>query len=266
MSQKLTPILFLFLLIFSFSSLLPAISAESVINKADSAEQSQCVNNQNIPPIKNLFENLAKSTGIAGFINNDQNVWTDGPGRLVMILIGFGLLYLRIAKRFEPLLLVTISFSCILSNIPQAGINEPGGIIYYIYEIGIRTGVFPLIIFMGVGALTTPEEIKIRMQQLRPVSRNEKIIFPLTTLTLCIILLPSAAPLIGFFMFGNLMKECGVVDRLSFTVRSSLINITTIFLGLGVGSKLSAAQFLTIETLGILVLGIIAFSMGHPAG
>jgi oxaloacetate decarboxylase beta subunit len=80
------------------------------------------------------------------------------------------------------------------------------------------------------------------------------------------ILLPSAAPLIGFFMFGNIMKECGVVERLSDTVRNSLINITTIFLGLGVGSKLSADQFLSVETLGILLLGIVAFSIGTASG
>ena len=107
--------------------------------------------------------------------------------------------------------------------------------------------------------LTTSEERKIRMTQLRPVSRSEKIIFPLMAISLCALLLPSAAPLIGFFMFGNLMRECGVVERLSDTTRNALINITTIFLGLGVGSKLLANEFLTLETLGILLLGIIAF-------
>jgi carboxybiotin decarboxylase len=281
-----------------------------------------------------------------------------------MIVVGFLLLYLGIAKKFEPLLLVTISFGCILSNIPIAGISEPGGIIFYIYDIGIKTGIFPLIIFMGVGALTdfgpllanpktillggaaqfgifttlvgalaltqfvpgidfsfkdaasigiiggadgptaiylssqlsprllgaisiaaysymalvpiiqppimklltTSEERKIRMTQLRPVGRTEKIIFPLMTLSLCALLLPSAAPLIGFFMFGNLMRECGVVERLSDTTRNALINITTIFLGLGVGSKLLANEFLTVETLGILLLGIIAFSIGTASG
>ena len=281
-----------------------------------------------------------------------------------MIVVGFLLLYLGIAKKFEPLLLVTISFGCILSNIPIAGISEPGGIIHYIYDIGIKTGIFPLIIFMGVGALTdfgpllanpktillggaaqfgifttlvgalaltqfvpgidfsfkdaasigiiggadgptaiylssqlsprllgaisiaaysymalvpiiqppimklltTSEERKIRMTQLRPVGRTEKIIFPLMTLSLCALLLPSAAPLIGFFMFGNLMRECGVVERLSDTTRNALINITTIFLGLGVGSKLLANEFLTVETLGILLLGIIAFSIGTASG
>ena len=114
--------------------------------------------------------------------------------------------------------------------------------------------------------LTTSEERKIRMTQLRPVGRTEKIIFPLMALSLCALLLPSAAPLIGFFMFGNLMRECGVVERLSDTTRNALINITTIFLGLGVGSKLLANEFLTVETLGILLLGIIAFSIGTASG
>jgi oxaloacetate decarboxylase beta subunit len=282
----------------------------------------------------------------------------------LMILVGFLLLYLGIAKKFEPLLLVTIAFGCILSNIPLAGINDPGGIIYYIYDIGIKTGVFPLLIFMGVGALTdfgpllanpktvllggaaqfgifstligalvltryvpgiefslsdaasigiiggadgptaiylssqlsprllgaisvaaysymalvpiiqppimraltSSEERKIRMKQLRPVSKRERIMFPLIALTLCFLLLPTAAPLIGFFMFGNLMRECGVVDRLSDTTRNALINIVTIFLGLGVGSKLSASEFLSMETLGILILGVVAFCIGTAAG
>ena len=115
-------------------------------------------------------------------------------------------------------------------------------------------------------ALTSSEERKIRMKQLRPVSKRERIMFPLIALTLCFLLLPTAAPLIGFFMFGNLMRECGVVDRLSDTTRNALINIVTIFLGLGVGSKLSASEFLSMETLGILVLGVVAFCIGTAAG
>ncbi len=317
-----------------------------------------------LPGFSELISNIANSTGIKGFIEGNKESWTGGLGRILMIIVGFLLLYLGIAKKFEPLLLVTIAFGCILSNIPLAGISEPGGIIYYIYDIGIKTGIFPLIIFMGVGALTdfgpllanpktillggaaqfgifstlvgalaltqfvpgidfsfkdaasigiiggadgptaiylssqlsprllgaisiaaysymalvpiiqppimrlltTSEERKIRMTQLRPVGRTEKIIFPLIALTLCALLLPSAAPLIGFFMFGNLMRECGVVERLSDTTRNALINITTIFLGLGVGSQLLADKFLNVETLGILFLGIIAFSIGTASG
>lgn len=317
-----------------------------------------------LPGFPELIANIANSTGIKGFIEGNKESWTGGLGRILMIIVGFLLLYLGIAKKFEPLLLVTIAFGCILSNIPLAGISEPGGIIYYIYDIGIKTGIFPLIIFMGVGALTdfgpllanpktillggaaqfgifstlvgalaltqfvpgidfsfkdaasigiiggadgptaiylssqlsprllgaisiaaysymalvpiiqppimrlltTSEERKIRMTQLRPVGKTEKIVFPLIALTLCALLLPSAAPLIGFFMFGNLMRECGVVERLSDTTRNALINITTIFLGLGVGSQLLADKFLNVETLGILFLGIIAFSIGTASG
>ena len=114
--------------------------------------------------------------------------------------------------------------------------------------------------------LTTEAERKIEMTQLREVSKREKIIFPLVVLILCAILLPDACPLVGMLTFGNLCKECGVVDRLSDTMQNALINIVTIFLGLAVGSKLSADHFLQLETLKILVLGIIAFSLATAAG
>ena len=114
--------------------------------------------------------------------------------------------------------------------------------------------------------LTTEAERKIQMTQLRDVSKREKIVFPLMILLLCVILLPSACPLLGALCFGNLCKECGVVERLSDTMQNALINIVTIFLGLSVGSKLSANQFLTVETLFILLLGVIAFSLATAAG
>lgn len=352
------------LLFIISSALLLDVKPVLAAGPAEKTQVSQAEKNAPLPGFKELLSNIARSTGISGFIQGNKNSWTDGTGRVLMIAIGFLLLYLGIAKKFEPLLLVTISFGCILSNIPIAGISEPGGIIYYIYDIGIKTGIFPLIIFMGVGALTdfgpllanpktillggaaqfgifttfvgaialtqfvpgidfsfrdaasigiiggadgptaiylssqlsprllgaisiaaysymalvpviqppimklltTKDERKIKMRQLRPVGKVEKIMFPLMALTLCALLLPSAAPLIGFFMFGNLMRECGVVERLSDTTRNALINITTIFLGLGVGSKLLANEFLSIETLGILLLGIIAFSIGTASG
>jgi len=115
-------------------------------------------------------------------------------------------------------------------------------------------------------ALTTEEERRIEMVQLRHVSRREKIVFPLILLMLVALLLPDAAPLLGMFCFGNLMKECGVVERLSDTAQNALINITTIFLGLSVGSKLVADKFLDINTLGILGLGIVAFGIGTASG
>jgi sodium ion-translocating decarboxylase beta subunit len=319
---------------------------------------------QELAPMGTMVAEFAKSTGLYGFFNSASGQWSEGIGSLLMIGVGLLMLFLAIRKGFEPLLLVPMGFGCLLANIPLAGITEPGGIIYYIYKIGITTGVFPLIVFMGVGAmtdfgpmianpktallgaaaqfgifstligalilseivpginfdlfdaasigiiggadgptaiflssqlspnllgaiavaaysymalvpiiqppimraLTTPAERKIRMDQLRYVGKAEKIIFPLIVLGLCILLLPSAAPLIGFFMFGNLMRECGVVDRLSKTTQNSLINIVTIFLGLGVGSRLSAENFIRLETIGILLLGIIAFSIGTASG
>jgi oxaloacetate decarboxylase beta subunit len=115
-------------------------------------------------------------------------------------------------------------------------------------------------------ALTTEAERKISMSQLRHVSKTEKILFPILLLILVALLLPDAAPLLGMFCFGNLMRECGVVDRLSDTAQNALINIVTIFLGLSVGSKLSADKFLDVQTLGILVLGIVAFGIGTAAG
>jgi oxaloacetate decarboxylase beta subunit len=319
---------------------------------------------QELAPMGTMVSEFAKSTGLYGFFNPASGQWSEGIGSLLMIGMGLLMLFLAIRKGFEPLLLVPMGFGCILANIPLAGITEPGGIIYYIYKIGVTTGVFPLVVFMGVGAmtdfgpmianpktallgaaaqfgifstligalilteivpgihfdlfdaasigiiggadgptaiflasqlspnllgaiavaaysymalvpiiqppimraLTTPAERKIRMDQLRYVGKVEKIVFPLIVLGLCILLLPSAAPLIGFFMFGNLMRECGVVDRLSKTTQNALINIVTIFLGLGVGSQLSAENFIRLETIGILLLGIIAFSIGTASG
>ena len=296
-------------------------------------------------------------------------------GQIAMIFVGLMLLFLAIKHGFEPLLLIPIGFGTLLVNIPGAGFDsapvfdavgtmiEPGGLLFYIYSIGIETGVFPLLIFMGVGAmtdfgpllanpktlllgaaaqvgifstvlgavtlsyfgifdftikdaasigiiggadgptaifvtsklspdllgavavaaysymalvpiiqppimkaLTSQEERKLEMHQLKEVSQKEKIIFPLMLIILVALFLPDAAPLLGMFCFGNLMKECGVVDRLSDTVQNSLINTVTIFLGLGVGSKMSADKFLNFETMGILGLGAVAFCIGTASG
>lgn len=284
-------------------------------------------------------------------------------GQLVMMAVGLLLLYLAINRRFEPLLLVPIGFGGILSNIPGVEIATGDGILHLIYVAGIETAAFPLIIFMGVGALTdfgpllanprtlllgaaaqfgifatllgalaltalgvmdftlaeaaaigiiggadgptaiyvagqlaphllgavavaaysymalvpliqppimraltTEAERRIEMTQLRTVSKRERIAFPLVLLFSVALLLPAAAPLVGMLCFGNLMRECGVVERLSDTTQNALINIVTIFLGLAVGSKLAADQFLTVRTLGILGLGIIAFAIGTASG
>ena len=117
-----------------------------------------------------------------------------------------------------------------------------------------------------MNALTTTEERKIKMVQLRPVHQLEKILFPIAVLILVALFLPDAAPLLGMFCLGNLMKECGVVDRLSDTAQNALINVVTIFLGLSVGSKLSADKFLDLQTFGILVLGMVAFGVGTGTG
>jgi len=115
-------------------------------------------------------------------------------------------------------------------------------------------------------ALTTEKERQIKMVQLRPVGKVEKIVFPLLLLLLVAFMLPDAAPLLGMFCFGNLMRESGVVDRLSDTTQNALINVVTIFLGLAVGSKLSADKFLDFQTLGILCLGMVAFAIGTASG
>ncbi|MBQ2281976.1 MAG: sodium ion-translocating decarboxylase subunit beta [Kiritimatiellae bacterium] len=115
-------------------------------------------------------------------------------------------------------------------------------------------------------ALTTKKERQIKMGQLRPVKKIEKVIFPLVVILLCALLLPSAVPLVGALMFGNIAKECGAVDRLSDTMQNALINIVTICLGISVGSKLAAEKFVTGETVGILILGVIAFAIGTAAG
>jgi oxaloacetate decarboxylase beta subunit len=114
--------------------------------------------------------------------------------------------------------------------------------------------------------LTTPEERRIRMRQVRPVSKLEKTIFPLMVLGLCILLLPSAVPLMGCFAFGNFIKESGAVERLTKALQNEVMNIATIFLGLGVGMQMSVERFMHLTTLGIIVLGLLAFALGTAGG
>ena len=285
-------------------------------------------------------------------------------GHLVMVGVCLTLIYLAIKRDFEPLLLIPIGFGGLLANVPLAGISDPDGFLGIVYNLGVSNGLFPLLIFMGVGAmtdfgpllanpktallgaaaqfgifgtltgalllseyvpgisfsvqdaaaigiiggadgptaiflasrlsehllgpiavaaysymalvpliqppimraLTTEAERRIDMKQLRPVRRIEKIVFPLVVLGLGLLLLPDATPLIGALMFGNLINESGVVDRLAGTAKNELINIVTILLGLAVGSRLGAEVFLQIETLGILALGLVAFCLGTAAG
>ena len=331
---------------------------------------------ENVPSISvsEFLQNTVDNTGLNAIINGAEEVpdlvdptkSTLIPGwqRLLLIAIGFLIIYLGAAKGFEPLLLIPIGFGTVFVNIPSGGMYaEHSGMLRIIYDAGVGNEFFPMLIFMGIGAmtdfgplianpktallggaaqlgvfitlfgvalmnlipgvdynmfeacaiaiiggadgptsiyvsgklaphmmaviavaaysymalvpiiqppimrlLTTENERKIKMQQLRPVSRLEKIVFPIMVITVCAILLPSACPLIGALMFGNLATECGVIKRLSDTMQNALMNTVTIFLGLSVGSKMAADKFLNIETLGILVLGMVAFGVGTAGG
>jgi len=321
-----------------------------------------------------MVVDFLKTTGVVALTNpkipenikeedKDMYVFHQTWGRIIMFGVVFLLFYLAIAKGFEPLLLLPIAFGGLLANIPVADIAGAHGFLGVIYQAGLANELFPIIIFMGVGAmtdfapllsnpktallggaaqfgifatlvgavvlsdmgvvdftlkqasaisiiggadgptsifiaaklapeilgaiavasysymamvpiiqppimkaLTTEKERKIKMTTLRHVSRMEKLVFPIVVLMLAVLVLPESTPLIGAFMFGNFLKESGVVERLNNTLQNSLINITTIFLGLGVGSKLEADQFLVPQTLFIMVLGVIAFSVGTAAG
>ncbi len=309
---------------------------------------------------------FGESTGLAGFFS------AMGWGNIVMIGIAFFLLYLAIRHKFEPLLLLTIAFGMLLTNLSGANLYHTelfagghvhwdifvakAGLLDYLY-LGVKLGIYPCLIFLGVGAMTdfgplianpksfllgaaaqigifvtflgayaigfSPEqsgsigiiggadgptaiyltsmlapellgpiavaaysymalvpviqppimrlltnkhERAIRMRTLRPVSKTERILFPIIISVVIALLLPSAMPLVGCLMLGNLMKECGVVDRLSKTVQNELMNIVVIFLGLTVGATATAEAFLNFRTLGILVLGVIAFCLGTAGG
>ena len=281
---------------------------------------------------------------------------------LMMVLCGV-LIYLAIRHEFEPLLLLPIGFGGLLANLPGTGLLEAQGFLEMVYSAGVASGVFPLLIFLGVGAhtdfgpmlanprtlllgaaaqvgifvtvisavmlsetplfdftlqqagaigiiggadgptaiftasvlapellgpiavaaysymalvpliqppimraLTTPEERARPMEQLREVSRTERILFPIALLLLVALIVPTAVPLVGMLCLGNLMRECGVVERLADTARNALINIVTILLGLAVGSRLQAETFLNAETMGVLLLGVVAFSIGTASG
>ncbi len=321
-----------------------------------------------------MVQGFLKSTGVYAILNPDPNELNSHGeamsdfhkswGRVLMILVTFLLFYLAIARGYEPLLLLPIAFGGLLANIPVANIAGAHGFLGVIYNMGLANEMFPILIFMGVGAmtdfgpllsnpktallggaaqfgifgtlvgavalsqyteifdftiqqaaaisiiggadgptsifiatklapellgaiavasysymalvpiiqppimkaLTTQKERKIKMVTRRHVSRLEKLVFPVMVLTLAIMVLPDSTPLIGAFMFGNFLKESGVVERLNDVLQNALINTVTIFLGLGVGSKLAADQFLVVDTLAILILGLIAFSIGTAAG
>jgi len=322
--------------------------------------------------LSELMVSFYETTGINALINPGDNVMTSEPnaanqrlmtsfeqtwGRVIMFIIVGLLFYLAIAKNFEPLLLLPIAFGGLLANIPLAHMGGEHGMLGIIYNMGIANEFFPLLIFMGVGAmtdfgpllanpktailggaaqfgifgslvgaviigfdlqtasaisiiggadgptsifianrlapemlgtiavaaysymalvpviqppimklLTTEAERKIKMPPLRKVHKLEKLFLPILILMMAILILPESTPLIGAFAFGNFAKESGVVERLNETMQNSLINVVTIFLGLGVGSKLAADKFLVLDTMGIMVIGLLAFSAGTAAG
>ncbi len=280
-------------------------------------------------------------------------------GHVIMILVGGVLIYLAIAKEYEPVLLLPIGIGAILANIPVTGMTEPDGVFGILYNIGIKNELFPLLIFIGVGAmcdfgpllerpytvllgaaaqfgifgtlmlatlmgfkindaaaigiigsadgptsiyvaaalapdllapiavaaysymslvpiiqppiikaLTTEAERAVPMPYTnnQPVSKWLKIVFPIVVTLVCGLIAPLSAPLIGMLMLGNLLREAGVVPRLSNTAQNELINIVTLFLGLTIGSTMTAGKFLQWETLGILGMGLVAFALDTVAG
>lgn len=281
-----------------------------------------------------------------------------GPETLLMFAVGGVLLYLAIAKQYEPMLLLPIGFGVLLGNLPNSPLNHPGGMLYLMNEFGIQTELLPLFIFIGIGAMmdfrpllsqpifavlgaagqlgifatlilatqvgfplneaasiavigaidgptsiyvssllaprllpaiavtaysymslvpiiqpplmrlfTTRAERRIRMEYApRPVPRAAVIAFPIIVTIAVGVLVPASAPLVATLMFGNLLKESGVVPQLANAASSELANISTLFLGLTIGSLMQAATFLQTQTLFILLLGLIAFVLDTVAG
>ncbi|MDR0312402.1 MAG: sodium ion-translocating decarboxylase subunit beta, partial [Treponema sp.] len=373
--------------VFSFinASFTPRVQAQSATSTDELPSfrnlDAHIPNSANLPRISlgNFLEKIVKTTGIYAFINNvlekETTIIDDATGNykttqvfgwqgLLMVAVGFLIVYLGAAKGFEPLLLIPIGFGTIFVNIPLAGMGDgPHGFLHIIYESGVGNEFFPLIIFIGIGAmtdfgplianpktallgaaaqigvfgtmffislanflpgvafnlkeacataiiggadgpttiyiasklaphllatvavaaysymalvpiiqppimklLTTKEERLIRMKQLRNVSQKEKTIFPIVVFILALLLIPAAAPLIGCLMFGNFLRECKVVDRLSDTSQNALMNIVSMFLSLGVGSQMTPEKFLNPSSLIIVVLGLIAFSLATAGG
>lgn len=320
-----------------------------------------------VVPSAPAADSAVSTMGCLKSIVRSTGIWDMTAGghwkQIIMVLVGFLLLYLGVVKDFEPLLLVPIGFSTLFVNVPLGGMGDAHGFLSLIYKYGIANEVLPLIIFMGIGALcdfgpllaaprtailgaaaqfgvfgtllgvaalnlipgfdfslkqacsiaiiggadgptsiivaskyapemmgsiavaaysymalvpviqppimkllTTKKERLIRMRQVRDVSQLEKTLFPLLLVALCVLLLPTALPLMGCFAFGNFIKESGAIERISKTLQNELMNLATIFLGLGVGMQMEADKFVSPATLGIIVLGLLAFSLGTAGG
>jgi oxaloacetate decarboxylase beta subunit len=364
---------FLLSILFAFAALTSTVQA-SAQEAASPAVTEEAEKAYEPKSVTQLLVSFFETTGLNAMVNPQEGVlngqgvemslFAQSWGKAIMFAIIFLLFYLAIAKGFEPLLLLPIAFGGLLANIPVANMTGPHGMLGIIYDMGIANEFFPLLIFMGVGAmtdfgpllsnpktallgaaaqfgifgslvgaaalsqytgmvdftlkqsaaisiiggadgptsifiasalapellgaiavaaysymalvpviqppimkaLTTEDERRIVMKSTRKVHRLEKLIFPLIVIMMIALILPDAAPLMGAFAFGNFAKESGVVDRLSNEMQNSLINIVTIFLGFGVGSTLAADKFLVAETLGIMIIGLIAFAAGTAAG
>ncbi|MDR2481372.1 MAG: sodium ion-translocating decarboxylase subunit beta [Spirochaetaceae bacterium] len=348
----------------------PDLSGKSALRTIDHV----IPNSQNITSISvpKFARSLIETTGIYSFINDAKEMITPGGEavlvygwkELIMVIVGFVIIWLGAVKKFEPLLLIPIGFGTVFVNIPLAGMGEaPHGMLHIIYEGGVGNEFFPLFIFMGIGAmtdfgplianpktallgasaqfgvfgtlfgvtamnffpgvdfnlkqacataiiggadgpttiyiaaklapelmatvavaaysymalvpliqppimkaLTTKEERLIKMKQLRHVSKTEKMLFPMMVFVLAILLLPAAAPLIGCLMFGNFIKELGIVDRISKTLQNELMNIVSVLLSLGVGSQMTPEKFLNPSSLSIVALGLVAFCIATASG
>ncbi len=363
---------FLLSLLLMFTFVVPSSLSASQQEVVD-VTKTETQNEYTPQSVTGLFAGFFKTTGLNAIIFPEDGVkngrgeeiskFAQSGGRVIMFIIVFILFYLAVVKQFEPLLLLPIAFGGLLANIPVANMTGPHGMLGIIYEMGIANEFFPLLIFMGVGAmtdfgpllanpktailggaaqfgifgslvgaaalsqfgivdftlkqcsaisiiggadgptsifiasalapemlgaiavaaysymalvpviqppimkaLTTDEERKIKMVTVRKVNKTEKLIFPLVVIMMIAMILPDAAPLMGAFALGNFAKQSGVVDRLVGEMENSLINIVTIFLGLGVGGTLQADKFLVAETLGIMVIGLIAFAAGTATG
>ncbi len=375
--RKVIKMLFVICTIAFVFSFMPRVAAQVGGSHAETPSfQNMDIpipNSDDIPRVSfgTFIKNIAVTTGLYAFINEAIDMVTPagnattvfGWQKLLMCAVGLLIIYLGAAKGFEPLLLIPIGFGTLFVNVPFGGMGEGHGFLNLIYNMGVGNEFFPLLIFMGIGAmtdfgpllanpktailgaaaqfgvfatlffisianflpgvvfnlkeacavaiiggadgpttiyiaaklaphllatvavaaysymalvpmiqppimkaLTTKEERLIKMKQLRTVSKVEKILFPMVVLCLAILLIPSAAALIGCLMFGNFIKEIGVVERLSKTLQNEMMNIVSILLSLGVGSQMTPEKFLNPSSLLIIVLGLIAFAIATAAG
>jgi oxaloacetate decarboxylase beta subunit len=367
--------LIIMVIAFTFS-FIPQVVAQVTTPAPAAASASEQIipGSEKIPNISlgSFAKNILETMGLSRFLSSEAEIKTTPGGepievfgwmQIVMILVGLLIIYLGAVKDFEPLLLIPIGFGTVFINVPFSGAETPHFFLNIIYEAGVGNEFFPLLIFMGIGALTdfgplianpktailgaaaqfgvfgtlfgitasnmipgvhfnlleacavaiiggadgpttiyiagklaphimatvavaaysymalvpiiqppimrlltTKTERVIRMKQLRPVSKTEKVLFPMLVFVLSILLIPAAAPLIGCMMFGNFIRECGMVERLSKTLQNELMNIVSILLSLGVGSQMTPEKFLNPSSLIIVCMGLLAFVIATATG